>query len=522
MRRSSSSGGSSRSLAAVRGTNFCDIAVESEGERVVVASAIDNLVKGASGQAIQNMNLMCGFPEQEGLKGAASCPRIGHEGQRLRNDSGSRRDSGERNWTGGRRGLRKHLVGGPPVMDGEKLAGIITESDILRLLKTPGISEDLWLPSPLEIIEVPIREAINWAHTQKALSHIGDQPVLSVMSSPAITIGEDEDMDAAAALMVKKRIGRLPVVRGRSSSALSHGRISSGASASHTSPGRAARGHREEHLRRGRSHRSRDEGREERPRPCRRERDGSRGLHLQPGEGRPPYPHAKRIARGELDGIIVNSGCANAYTGKKGIRDAARMSEIGAGVFRTDPNRIGVASTGIIGRYLDLDLIGRQAELVAPRMRQDPAAEEEVARAIMTTDLVEKHALVRGNGFSVGGICKGSGMIAPNMGTMIALLYTDAEVTAGGLQRALRLAARRSFNRVVVDGDTSTNDIAICTATGDAGRVLAGSIQVGPGGVRPLPCDPDCTGRRGGDESSSRWWSAGHGQRRGLPTSQRP
>ena len=218
----------------------------------------------------------------------------------------------------------------------------------------------------------------------------------------------------------------------------------------------------------------------------------------------------------------MNSGCANAYTGKKGIRDAARMSEIGAGVFRTDPNRIGVASTGIIGRYLDLDLIGRQAELVAPRMRQDPAAEEEVARAIMTTDLVEKHALVRGNGFSVGGICKGSGMIAPNMGTMIALLYTDAEVTAGGLQRALRLAARRSFNRVVVDGDTSTNDIAICTATGDAGRVLAGSIQVGPGGVRPLPCDPDCTGRRGGDESSSRWWSAGHGQRRGLPTSQRP
>ncbi len=110
--------------------------------------------------------------------------------------------------------LRKHKVGGLPVMDGEKLVGMITESDILKLLKTPGISEDLWLPSPLEIIEVPIREAINWAHTQKALSHIGDQPVRSVMSSPAITIGEEEDMDAAAALMVAKRIGRLPVVKG--------------------------------------------------------------------------------------------------------------------------------------------------------------------------------------------------------------------------------------------------------------------------------------------------------------------
>jgi CBS domain-containing protein len=109
--------------------------------------------------------------------------------------------------------LRKHRIGGLPVMDGGELAGVITESDILSLMETPGISDDLWLPSPLEIIEVPIREAINWKHTQKALSHIGDQPVRSVMSSPAITIGEDEDIDAAAALMVKKRIARLPVVR---------------------------------------------------------------------------------------------------------------------------------------------------------------------------------------------------------------------------------------------------------------------------------------------------------------------
>ena len=109
--------------------------------------------------------------------------------------------------------LRKHKIGGLPVMDGEKLVGIITEGDILKLLETPGISEDLWLPSPLEIIEVPIREAINWKHTQKALSRIGDQPVRSVMSHPAITITGEEDIDAAAALMVKRRIARLPVVR---------------------------------------------------------------------------------------------------------------------------------------------------------------------------------------------------------------------------------------------------------------------------------------------------------------------
>ena len=179
----------------------------------------------------------------------------------------------------------------------------------------------------------------------------------------------------------------------------------------------------------------------------------------------------ERLTRGALDGVIVNSGCANAYTGEKGLQDAALMSGIGADAFRTDPERVGVASTGIIGRYLDLDIIGRQAKLVAPRLRSDPAAEVEAARAIMTTDLVEKHALVRGDGFSVGGICKGSGMIAPSMGTMIALLYTDVEVTAPGLRQALRLATRRSFNMVVVDGDMSTNDIAFCTATGEAGRV---------------------------------------------------
>lgn len=185
----------------------------------------------------------------------------------------------------------------------------------------------------------------------------------------------------------------------------------------------------------------------------------------------------QRIARGELDGIIANSGCANAYTGEKGMQDAVAMGEIGADCLKTDPERIGVASTGIIGRYLDLPLIGRQAGLVAPRMRRDPAAEVEAARAIMTTDLVEKHALIRGEGFTVGGICKGSGMIAPNMGTMIALLYTDAEVPAGELQKALRAATRRTFNQVVVDGDTSTNDIAFLTATGRAGKVPATAFR---------------------------------------------
>jgi glutamate N-acetyltransferase/amino-acid N-acetyltransferase len=184
----------------------------------------------------------------------------------------------------------------------------------------------------------------------------------------------------------------------------------------------------------------------------------------------------ERMAKGELDGIIVNSGCANAYTGERGMRDAVAMAEIGAASLGTEPDRVGIASTGVIGRYLDLDIIRRQAGEVAPRLRHEYGAEVEVARAIMTTDLTEKHALVQGPGFSVGGVCKGSGMIAPNMGTMIALLYTDAEVPAGELRKALRAATSRTFNQVVVDGDTSTNDVAFLTATGEAGKVPPASF----------------------------------------------
>lgn len=181
----------------------------------------------------------------------------------------------------------------------------------------------------------------------------------------------------------------------------------------------------------------------------------------------------ERIAAGRLEAIVVNSGCANAYTGKKGYADAVEMSRIAAGALGIEADRIGIASTGVIGRYLDLERIERQCKEVVPLLAHSAEAETAAARAIMTTDLVEKHALVEGDGFSVGGICKGSGMIAPNMGTMIGLIYTDAEVGAADLQSALRLAVRRSFNRVVVDGDESTNDCAFCTATGAAGRVPA-------------------------------------------------
>jgi len=179
----------------------------------------------------------------------------------------------------------------------------------------------------------------------------------------------------------------------------------------------------------------------------------------------------ERIRGGVLSVVMANSGCANAYTGARGYRDAAEMAEICAEVMHVTPEEVGVASTGVIGRYLDLPLIRDQCKRVAPNLARSEEAEVRAARAIMTTDITEKHALVRCENFSVGGITKGSGMIAPNMGTMLAFIYTDAEVPAPALREALKAAARRTFNRVVVDGDMSTNDIALCTATGKAGRV---------------------------------------------------
>jgi glutamate N-acetyltransferase/amino-acid N-acetyltransferase len=181
----------------------------------------------------------------------------------------------------------------------------------------------------------------------------------------------------------------------------------------------------------------------------------------------------KQIRAGNLEAVVVNSGCANAYTGKRGYADAVTMTEYAGEALCRKPSRIGVASTGVIGRYLDLSLIQHQCNEVGPKINHTEEAEIITARAIMTTDTFPKHALVEREGFSVGGICKGSGMIAPNMGTMLAFIYTDARVGAEQLSASLKQATRRSFNRVVVDGDTSTNDIALCTATGGAGRVGA-------------------------------------------------
>ncbi len=179
----------------------------------------------------------------------------------------------------------------------------------------------------------------------------------------------------------------------------------------------------------------------------------------------------ERMGCGTLDAIVVNSGCANAYTGERGYRDAEEMCVIAGDALHLDAEAVGVASTGVIGRYLDLDRIRLQTGEVAKNLRRTSEAEDAAARAIMTTDLFPKHAVIKTESFTIGGITKGSGMIAPNMGTMLAFIYTDAEMETPALHGLLRQATRRTFNRVVVDGDTSTNDVAFCIATGEAGPV---------------------------------------------------
>lgn len=178
-----------------------------------------------------------------------------------------------------------------------------------------------------------------------------------------------------------------------------------------------------------------------------------------------------QIKKGRLEAVIANSGCANAYTGKRGYLDAVKMTGFAGSALGVDPDDVGVASTGVIGRYLDLPLIQRQCIEVAKKIDQTPDTEKRAAEAIMTTDTFPKHALVQKESFCIGGIAKGSGMIAPNMGTMLSFMYTDVEIDAKTLSVSLKRATGRTFNRVVVDGDMSTNDIALCTATGESGKV---------------------------------------------------
>jgi glutamate N-acetyltransferase / amino-acid N-acetyltransferase len=177
------------------------------------------------------------------------------------------------------------------------------------------------------------------------------------------------------------------------------------------------------------------------------------------------------VSSGRARAIVVNSGCANACTGIEGMRHAEAMAVRTASSVGCSVPDVLVASTGVIGVKLDMEKVARGITAAAAALA--PSGGEDAARAIMTTDPFPKSAsaeIATGAGsFRVGGIAKGSGMIEPNMATMLAFLTTDAGVEPALLQRALKAVVNDTFNAITVDGECSTNDCVLVLANGASG-----------------------------------------------------
>lgn len=186
------------------------------------------------------------------------------------------------------------------------------------------------------------------------------------------------------------------------------------------------------------------------------------------------HDRAKLSAAPRAQAIAVNTGCANACTGPQGLADAEAVAAATAEALGIAPELALVSSTGVIGAPLPTERVVAGVRKAKAALAAGPQADEEASRAIMTTDTRPKRAAVRcvidGQTVTLGGMCKGAGMIEPMMATMLAYVTTDAAVDAAWLKGALKAAADASFNRVVVDGDESTNDTLVCLANGLAGN----------------------------------------------------
>ncbi|MBI4302177.1 MAG: bifunctional glutamate N-acetyltransferase/amino-acid acetyltransferase ArgJ, partial [Chloroflexi bacterium] len=181
---------------------------------------------------------------------------------------------------------------------------------------------------------------------------------------------------------------------------------------------------------------------------------------------------------GRAQAIVVNSGCANAATGERGLKDAATMATLVGRKLGVSPQDVVVASTGVIGVPLPMDKIGAAVEKIA--LSRDGG--HDLARAITTTDTFPKEVAFSRDGMVVAGIAKGAGMIHPNLATLLCFLSTDANLELGFMKRALHRAVDVSFNMITIDGDTSTNDTVVLLANGLASgeKIEEGTS---PGGV---------------------------------------
>lgn len=180
----------------------------------------------------------------------------------------------------------------------------------------------------------------------------------------------------------------------------------------------------------------------------------------------------ERLKGGHAQAILVNSGCANACTGTKGMEVARATSSLVSGALGIADDLVQLSSTGVIGEQLNLEPFARSMPTLVKELSVDNF--EKVAEAIMTTDTVRKIAEttvnIGGKEVKIMGMAKGAGMIMPNMATMLSFVFTDARINFPELHKSLSKSVERTFNRITIDGDTSTNDMVLVMANGAAGN----------------------------------------------------
>ncbi len=180
----------------------------------------------------------------------------------------------------------------------------------------------------------------------------------------------------------------------------------------------------------------------------------------------------ERLKQGRSQAILVNSGSANACTGEQGMKTALETSAMVAHSLQIPEEMVQVSSTGVIGEQLNVDAFTKNMDKLINGLSGDNF--EQVARAIMTTDTVsktvEKKVTIGGTDVRFMGMAKGAGMIMPNMATMLCFILTDAQIAFSELHQVLQESVNRTFNRITVDGDTSTNDMVLVMANGTAGN----------------------------------------------------
>ena len=197
-----------------------------------------------------------------------------------------------------------------------------------------------------------------------------------------------------------------------------------------------------------------------------------------------PVTYTKNVVKnGIVSAVVVNSGNANCFTGKKGIEDCQELVNLVSKDLKIPNDEIAICSTGVIGREMPMDIISKVTYESISKLDNKPENSLSAAKAIMTTDTFPKEeavevTLTTGEIVKIAGITKGSGMIAPNMATMLSFIVTDAVISKKAIKKALTIASNLSFNMIVVDGDESTNDTCLMMANGASGVDVETSDEI--------------------------------------------